>query len=215
MKITILGASGAIGALLVSRAAAAGHEVVAVSRGPLAAVPSGVRVERGSLSDVAFLTRTMQGSDVVLSALGLRLPGLAPWHRPEVPDFLDTSTAAIVQAMRQANVRRVLAVSSSGIGDSAPLLPGAFKVFIAVTAMRHAWPALNRMEASYFASGLDVTMVRPTGLSDGPATGTIVEPTKLVGRAEISRADVADWMLAEAARAEVRRAVVITTTGAA
>jgi len=156
----------------------------------------------------------MTGSDAVLSALGLKLPGLAPWNRPEVPDFLDVSSAAVVEAMRQANLRRLIAVSSSGIGDSASMLPGFFKVFIALTAMRHAWPALNRMEKIYGSSGLDVTMVRPTGLSNGPATGTIVEPTKLVGQAQISRADVADWMLAELARSDVRPAVVITTTGA-
>lgn len=215
MKVVVLGASGAIGRLLVQQAAAAGHQVVAVARGAVdVGGLTGVTVEQGSLTDVAFLSRVIAGADVVFSGLGLRLKGLAPWNTPEVPDFLDKSTAAIVTAMKTVGVRRAVVVSSSGIGDSAPLLPGFFKLFIAASAMRHVWPALNRMEEAWAKSGLDVTFVRPTGLSDGPATGKIVEPTKLVGQAQIARADVAAFMLQEAVRPDVRRAVVITTTGA-
>jgi putative NADH-flavin reductase len=215
MKVVVLGASGAIGRLLVQQAAAQGHQVVAVAR---SAVDfgglNGVVVEQGSLTDVAFLSRVLAGADVVFSGLGLRLKGLAPWNTPEVPDFLDKSTAAIVTAMKTVGVRRAIVVSSSGIGDSADQLPGFFKLFIKVTAMRHVWPALNRMEEAWAKSGLDVTFVRPTGLTDGPATGRVVEAPKLVGRAQIARADVAAFMLQEAARKDIRRAVVITTTGA-
>lgn len=213
MKVVVLGASGGIGRLLVEQAAARGVQVVAVARGVVEGLPSGVVVEQGSLTDVAFLSRVIAGADVVLSGLGLRLPGLAPWHSPEQADFLDKSTAAIVTAMKTVGARRAIVVSSSGIGDSAALLPGFFKLFIKATAMRHVWPALNRMEEAWQRSGLDVTMVRPTGLNDGPATGTVIVPTKLVGQSQIARADVAAFMLDEAAR-PLRRSVVITTTGA-
>jgi putative NADH-flavin reductase len=213
MKIAVLGASGGIGRLLVTSAAAAGHGVVAVSRGDVT-VPAGVRVMRGDLGNVVFLESCFDDCDVVVSCLGLRLKGLAPWNRPEVPDFLDSSADAIIAAMKGRGLRRLVAVSSSGIGDSAPMLPGFFKAFIALSAMRHVWPALNRMEERYADSGLDVTFVRPTGLSDGPATGNIVEAKTLVGQAQIARADVAAWILAELQRPQIRRAVVITTTGA-
>lgn len=214
MKVVVLGASGAVGRLLVQQAAGRGHHVVAVARSAVEGGPVGVTVEQGSLTDVAFLSRVIAGADVVLSALGLRLPGLAPWHTPEQPDFLDKSTAAIVTAMKTVGARRAIVVSSSGIGDSAAMLPGFFKAFTKVTALRHVWPALNRMEEAWQRSGLDVTFVRPTGLTDGPATGTVVVPTKLVGQASIARADVAAFMLDEAARPDLRRAVLITTTGA-
>ena len=213
MKMAVLGASGGIGRLLVTSAAAAGHGVVAVSRGDVT-VPDGVRVMRGDLGNVVFLESCFGDCDAVVSCLGLRLKGLAPWNRPEVPDFLDSSADATIAAMKGRGIRRLIAVSSSGIGDSAPMLPGFFKAFIALSAMRHVWPALNRMEERYADSGLDVTCVRPTGLSDGPATGNIVEPKKLVGQAQIARADVAAWILAELQRPQIRRAVVITTTGA-
>lgn len=216
MKLVVLGASGGVGRLLVEQAVAAGHDVVAVVRSSsqVPAFAPSVRVVRANLSDAAALADAFVGADAVLSALGLKLQGLAPWNQPEDKTFLDTSTAAIVRAMQQAGVKRVLAVSSSGIGDSEAILPGFFKVFIAASAMRHVWPALNRMEAAYTASGLDVCLVRPTGLTDGAATGTIVEASKLVGQSQIARADVAGFMLQEVQKPTMRRAVVITTTGA-
>lgn len=221
MKIVVLGASGAVGKLVCAQALANGDDVVAVARGQVVVEAEQtpgkgtLRIEQGDLTDVAFLTRVMAGADVVISGLGLRLKGLAPWNRPEVPDFLDRSTTAVVAAMKANGLRRAVVVSSAGIGDSAATTPGFFKVFVALTAMRHVWPALNRMEEAWAGSGLDVTLVRPTGLTDGEKTGTIVEAPKLIGQASIARADVAAFMLAEARRADIRRAVVITTLGAA
>ena len=217
MKLVVLGASGGVGRLVVEQAAAAGHDVVAVVRSSStvpASFPASVRVVRANMSDAAALAEAFVGADAVLSGLGLKLPGLAPWNQPEDPAFLDTSTAAIVSAMKQAGVKRAVVVSSSGIGDSASLLPGFFKVFIATSAMRHVWPALNRMEEAYTKSGLQTCLVRPTGLTDGPATGKIVEATKLVGQSQIARADVAAFMLQEVQKDTMRAAVVITTTGA-
>lgn len=215
MKVVVLGASGGVGRQLVEQAHAAGHDVLAVARaGSVVKEVPGVAIQRVDLRHADALVPLFQGADIVFSALGHRLAGLAPWNTPEQPDFLDVSTRAIIQAAKTAGVRRVVAVSSSGIGDSAALLPGFFKVFIRVTAMRHVWPALNRMEELYRASGLEVCLVRPTGLTDGPRTGQVVVPARLVGQAQISRADVAAFMLDEASRPAMRPAVVITTTGA-
>ncbi|MBM4281246.1 MAG: NAD-dependent epimerase/dehydratase family protein [Deltaproteobacteria bacterium] len=215
MKLAILGASGGIGRHLVTQALAAGHDVTAVARASSRLeAPPALSLVRGELDDVAVLTAAFRGGDAVLSSLGLKLPGLAPWMQAEDPGFLDRSSPAIVAAMQAAGVRRLLFVSSSGVGDSAALLPGFFKAFIAVTAMRTVFPALQRMEDIFFASGLDVCAVRPTGLSDGPAAGKVVVPKRLVGQAQIARADVAAWMLQTVAQAAVPKSTVLTTTGA-
>jgi nucleoside-diphosphate-sugar epimerase len=215
MKLAILGASGGIGRHLVSQAVAAGHAVTIVARASSKLdVPANVKVVRGAVDDERVLADAFAGCDAVLSSLGLKLPGLSPWAKAEDPEILDRSSPAIVAAMKAAGVRRLLFVSSSGVGDSAALLPGFFKVFIAVTAMRSVFPALQRMEDVFFASGLAVCAVRPTGLSDGPATGTIVVPVKLVGQAQIARADVAAWMLQTVSQTSMPRTAVLTTTGA-
>lgn len=215
MRVVILGASGGCGAALVDAAVAAGHAVVAVVR-PASKLPdrAGVDARRGDLGDASFLASCFEGADVVLSALGLRLSGIAPWSTAEDPTFLTRSTPAIVAAARSAGVRRVLAISAGGVGDSWPIMPGFFKAFIRLTALRIAYAELEVMERVYLDSGLDVCLCRPTGLTDGPATGQVVVAASLTGRATISRADVAAWMLAAATAATAPRTALITVTGA-
>lgn len=215
LKVTVLGASGGVGRLLVEQAAKRGHDVIAVAR-PSSSVsaPSGVTVMKGDLESEAFLRECVRGRDVVLSALGLKLQGLAPWNKPERPDFLRASTDALIAAMKAEGVRRVCAVSSGGVGDSADIIPGFFKMFVAMSAMKRVFVELDAMEQRYFQSGLEVCVVRPSGLTDEPATGKVVVTKKFTGRATISRADVAAYMLDQAEKsAFTERSPVITVTG--
>jgi putative NADH-flavin reductase len=216
MKLVVLGASGGCGRLLVTQAAARGHAVTAVARASSRLdVPANVRALRGALDDEAFLRDALRGADAVLSALGLRLPGIAPWSRPDDPTFLDRSTPAVVRAMKAEGVRRAVVISAGGVGDSYEAVPGAFKLFIKTSALRHVYPALARMERVWLESDLDVCIARPTGLTDEPATGRAKAVTHVVGRATIPRADVAAWMLdaLEAPRSEARTPM-LTVTGA-
>lgn len=215
MKIVILGASGGCGRELVKQALARGHEVTAAAR-PTSGyqAPEGAALVRGSVFDGAFLEETFRGHDVVMSALGLRLPGLSPFAKPEVPDLLSRASPIIVEAMRSAGVGRLIAISAGGVGDSYAWMPAIFKAFIKTTALRKAYAELEVMERVLFASGLDVCCCRPTGLSDEPATGEARVVTKVSGRAMIPRADVAAWMLdAIEAPTFAERCPVITVTG--
>lgn len=195
MKLVVLGASGGIGGHLVTEALARGHEVTAVTR-PTSkfTAPAGVRALTGDLTDEAFLRTAIQGADAVLSALGLRMPGIAPWHRPEDPTFASRATTAVVAAMKAEGVSRIVVVSAGGVGESRAAVPAFFRVMIATTALRHAYADLARVEQTLLASGLDVCIARPGGLGDGPPTRKVaVVPT--IGPAQIARADVACWML--------------------
>lgn len=215
MHLAILGASGGCGRHLVTQALERGHQVTAVVRpSSTLAVPPAVRVERGDFADRAFLTRALEGCDAVLSAVGIKLKSLAPWSRPEVPDFLTRSTPALVDAMKAAGVKRVIAVSAGGVGDSAQQVPGVFRVMLKTTALKHAYAELEVMERALLASGLDVCLPRPTGLTDGPRTGQVKVCTSFSGRATISRADVAAWMLDEVAKPTLaHRTPMISVTG--
>jgi putative NADH-flavin reductase len=216
MKLVVLGASGGCGRLLVTQAAARGHTVTAVARASSRLdAPSGVRALRGALDDEGFLREAVRGADAVLSALGLRLPGIAPWSRPEDPGFLDRSTPAVVRAMKAEGVGRAVVISAGGVADSYEEMPAAFKMFIRGSALRHVYPALARMEKTWLESGLDVCIPRPTGLTDESATGRCRVVARVEGRATIPRADVAAWMLdALAAPRFEARTPLLTVTGA-
>lgn len=216
MKLVVLGASGGCGQQLVAQGSARGHEVTAVVRSSTWQPPSGVRVERGDLTSEAFLRQAVRGADAVASALGLRIKGLAPWNKPEQPDFLSRSTPALVAAMKTEGVRRVIAISAGGVGDSREKMPGFFRAFIALTALKHAYAELAVMERLLLESGLDVSIPRPSGLTDGPATGAVKIVETFKGRATISRADVAGWMLSQLEQPQLstQRTPSITVTGA-
>jgi putative NADH-flavin reductase len=216
MKVVVLGASGGCGKALVQQAIARGYDVTAVVRASSKLDVTGVRVLRGDLTDVAFLRTAVHGADVVFSALGMRLQSLAPWAKGEDPTFLSRSTPALVAALKAEGVQRLVAISAGGVGDSLKDMPGMFRLFIAATALRHAYVELDAMERTMIASGLDVCICRPTGLTDGPKVGGVHVNAKLKGRATISRADVAAWMLNEAEKPGFAHVTpVITVTGAA
>jgi len=135
MKIAVIGASGACGRQLVTRALALGHTVSSVVRdsSELPETP-GVRVFRGDLTDASFLAEALDGSDAALSALGFRIGGIAPWHKPPDPAFLEDSAKAIVAAAGKAGVGRLMAISSGGVGDSWDIVPAAFRFFVPLDA---------------------------------------------------------------------------------
>lgn len=216
MKLAILGASGGCGAHLVTQAQERGHEVTAVVRSVAWHPPAGVRVYRGNLANVDFLRAALKGQEAVLSALGLRIAGLAPWRKPEQPDFLVRSTSALLEAMKAEGVRRLEAISAGGVGDSRAQMPGAFKAMIALTSLKFAYGELEKMEQLMLASGLDVCLCRPSGLTDGPATGQVRVATRYAGRPTISRADVASWMLDQLDQSPFpHRTPLISVTGVA
>jgi putative NADH-flavin reductase len=198
MRVAILGASGGVGQELVAQAVAAGHEVTAITRASSRVnLPEGVRHVTADLTDAAALGGAIRGVDVVISALGLRMGGIAPWQRPEVPDFLTRATPALVSAMKAEGIDRVIAVSAAGASESLAVTPLPFRIFLAVSALRHAYRELDEMERVLRGSGLDVCLCRPGGLSNGPKTGLPRLVDRLTGAGTIARADVAAWMIAQ------------------
>lgn len=71
MRITVFGATGAVGSRAVQEALSRGHEVTAVSRQALQSskeAASGPQVRRGDASDPADVARLSRGQDLVISA---------------------------------------------------------------------------------------------------------------------------------------------------
>ena len=216
MHLAIVGASGGCGRHLVQQALAAGHTITAIGRSSsdLSHAPEASQ-RRGDVGDEAFLTEAFSGAEVVLAAIGLKLSGISPFARCEDPTLLRRAGPAIARAAEAASVRRILAISAGGVGDSYAQMPGFFKALIATTSLRIAYRELERFEAALFAGSVETCCVRPTGLTDAPATGEAVVAHRLSGRATIPRADVAAFMLAHLDGDPPGRGPVITVTGAA
>jgi putative NADH-flavin reductase len=217
MKLTIFAATGGIGRQALEQAVAQGHDVTAVVRSPKK-LSRQVRVVAADLAapDPATLESAVKGADAVLSGLGARSSsdtGVA-WR----------GTRAIVQAMKAADVRRIVVVSAAPIGTvPSPGRPNPPKhdpgdgFFVRnllgpliKAALRKHFADLAMMEDVLRDSGLDWTVVRPPRLTDGPVTGAYrtAYGQNLLRGLLISRADVAHFMLRALRQPETCKRVV-------
>jgi len=211
MKITIIAATGGVGRQLVSQALAAGHDVTAVARNP-AKLPPDVRAAGAArLVTVDFahpdrqaLESAVAGADAVLSALGP--------HSNSDAGIAAPGTRVIIDAMRAAGVRRIVAISAAPVATTpSPGRPhpprhdpgeGFFMrqagTRIAKILFGKVYDDLARMEDILRDSGLDWTILRPPQLTGKPLTGRYrtARGRNLRGGRNIPRADVAHYMLA-------------------
>ena len=206
MRLLVFGATGGTGRALLEQGLAQGHQMTAFVRNPAALeARPGLTIIQGDVTEAAAVGRAVAGHEAVLSALGPRggqygvLPG---------------GVQNIVAAMSQAGVRRLMHVSSFGVGDSLAQMGWVARQIVVPLFLRKALDEKEIEEGIIRASDLDWIIARPGGLEDGPRTGVyrcITDPREKVGQPRIARADVADFMLQNLADERfVRRAVGLT-----
>ncbi len=198
MRLSVLGATGGIGKLLLPLALEHGHEVTAFARalekitrnGAASSVSlRGLRVLGGDLYNASQMADAIRGSDAVLSAFGPST--LRPTHLRR--DFGRT----LVQALRAAGVCRFIHVSSAFCFEDEG---GLLYTIMTNTLFRNVTHDHRDADNEMAQPDLDWTILRPPRLLDGPATN---KPRVAVGHLPpkaltISRADVAAFMLQEA-----------------
>ncbi len=133
MHILVTGGAGYIGSVVAAELLRDGHTVTVYDnlyKGHTAAVPKGARFVRGDLFDTDLLTRTLRegGCDAVMHFAALSLVGEsvaepALYFRNNV-----AGTIALLDAMRAADVRRLIFSSTAAVygqPDSTPIYEDA------------------------------------------------------------------------------------------
>lgn len=161
MKVTIFGATGTIGRLLVNQALAQGHTVTAFTRAPdkIKQPAPNLSIINGDVRDTAAVADAVRNQDAVICALGMPLlnkDGLRA-----------TGTRNIVAAMEEAGIKRFVCLSGLGAGDSWNLLPLHYKYLIVPLLMRRLFEDHNAQEAFVRKSPLDWIIVRPSNFAKG------------------------------------------------
>ncbi|MFZ1104031.1 MAG: SDR family NAD(P)-dependent oxidoreductase, partial [Hyphomicrobiaceae bacterium] len=115
--VLVIGASRGIGLETVRYALAAGHRVRALARGAAAIAIEHVQLERVAADALnrAAVTKALEGADAVIETLG------APSDIGTVlrgTRLFSAATRILVDAMRERGVRRLVAVTGLGAGDS-------------------------------------------------------------------------------------------------
>jgi uncharacterized protein YbjT (DUF2867 family) len=213
MTIVVFGANGQTGRLLTRRALDKGHSVVAVTRHPedFPFADPHLTVAKADVREPSSLAAAVRGADAVVSTLGV------PFSTRPI-DTYSVGMRNIVDAMRSTGVRRLVVVSSTGAyhypnRKETPFALRIFEPVITRTIGRTTYDDQRRMEDVVRASGLDWSVVRPSGLFD------LAEPTNYVaGEVDpvggfTARIDLADYMITLADDPSAAgKTVVLSTT---
>lgn len=203
MNVLVFGATGKTGSLVVQRALSKGHTVSVLVRDPARFNVPGVRVFTGNATNHADVLAAMPGQQAIIETIG----GTTPYKTTH----LETDTAnAVIAAMSEEHVPRLISVTMMGIGSSRAQAPFWYRNLLMPTFLRGSTRDKTSKEAAIRASGLDFVIVRPPILKDDPATGRVlVLPTKSIGHI-ITRADLANFLVEQLyTDANLNRAITV------
>jgi putative NADH-flavin reductase len=187
MRIAVFGASGRTGRLVVERAAAEGHDVIAIVRSvPDRAIAGASRTQVVALDDRSDVAAALAEVDAVIWAAG----PIAGVTQTEVSDALRVA----IEAMRDADVRRIVVTTNGTVLTDAEVT-GEY----ANVAAEH-----RRNLAALRTSDLGWTVLAAPYLKDEPPLDRVESvvdakaPGRWLTRADFARAlvdavDRIDW----------------------
>lgn len=212
MKIAVFGANGPTGRILTAQALDAGHVVTAVTRRPhdFPLSAPGLRVVGADVYNFEDVSAVIEGNDAVLSTLGV------PYSRQPITVY-SVGTANIIRAMGKHGVRRLVCVSSSATDTTAGphggfLFDKVLQPLVTKLLGKTLYEDMRRMETAVAASGLDWTIMRPSGLFETESITDYKMAVDYINGIFTSRTDLADSMLQQLTSVEfVRKTVAVAT----
>jgi putative NADH-flavin reductase len=168
----------------------------------LSALGSGVLV--GPLIAVVLASQVVARFAHLTGPVGwlirIGVPVLAVFLLNGRTNTLSEGTKNILRGMEQVGVKRLVCESSLGIGDSKGQLGFLYNYVLIPILLRNIFADKEIQEKLIGESNLDWVIVRPAALSNGPKTRVYrsgFDTTDRSIQAKISRADVAEFMLAQ------------------
>ncbi len=190
MVVTVFGASGQTGRLVVQELLDKGHTVRAFLRDPnkLSIFNTRLEVIAGDARDKVAVDQAIKGADAVISALGST--------RKEKDPVFSAAMKIIIAAMAKHGCKPISVISAQGVGsepDDGLALP--LRIFRKL--LGEPIRDMRRMEDELKACDLEWTILRPGGLYDQPLGDyEVVEGNAIRGGGRTRRADLADALVA-------------------
>ena len=193
MQLAVFGATGGTGRALVATALEHGWTVRAFVRtqaGATLPLPSGLDVVHGDPERPEDIRQAVHGASAVCCAFGPRPRDPRPFCAP--------FTRRIVDAMREARVRRLVCITGAMIGELPPNVSAALRAMAMVARRRLPAVMADRaeQEAIVVRSALEWTLVKPPRLTTAVRTGSVhADPALPVGLlSRIGRQDLAEFV---------------------
>ena len=228
--VVVIGATGRVGRQVVKQLVSQGVETRCLVRDEEKAQMQdclhGAMLFKGDVTDLSSLMAVTEGAGAVIDCHGVNPPRLTkvtdlfthPRHLLDSPYTINfLGTKRVIAAMSMNGVGKLVRVTGALTGRSAFLLPVAiFNLLLSMTCKWH-----ERSEIAIRESGIDYTVIRPTGIRDElPAresgrclvliAGDSDETAKLPGK--ISLRDVAELCVASLKEARLSKATVVVSS---
>jgi len=179
MKLLVIGSTGQTGRHILEQGLRRGHQITAFSRRSqeLATVQGLAGVIQGDATHLEDVRRAVQGQDAIIAS-----------------GASSAMVRALIPAMQEAGVRRLIITSSRSVVATKPRFP----IALAWLFFRAAYADLARAEGVLEASDLDWSVVRATMLTNKPYTGRVhidYEANATGGEMTLTRADYAMTLL--------------------
>jgi uncharacterized protein YbjT (DUF2867 family) len=195
-KVLVIGASRGIGLETVKAALRAGHNVRALARSAASIPIQDAKLDKvaGDALDGNTIRNSLQGVEAVIQTLGV---DFAPRLIFQGTSLFSQSTRILVDAMKAAGLRRLLAVTGLGAGDSRGHGGLLYDAVVFPVLLKRVYDDKDVQEWIIRSSGLDWTLARPGLLTNRTATGgyRVLTAPKDWRFGTISRTDVAEFLV--------------------
>lgn len=171
MKVIIFGATGFSGQAILANSIKQGHEVTILVR-DASKIPinhQNLTIVEGNVLNPQTVASVLHHQEAVIQCLGVSGKGDG---KPTT--FISDATKIIVDEMQNKKIKRLIAMSNVGAGNSIAFQPWFFTKIILPYFMKWLKVIIedkNRMEPIIMNSNLDWTIVRCPNIVDKPAKG--------------------------------------------
>ena len=198
MKVVIFGATGFSGKAILNEALAKDYQVTILVRNTKAVnvQHKNLTIVEGNVLDNREVNKVLQNQDAVIQCLGVNGKGDG---KPTT--FVSDANKIIMDEMSKSNVKRLIAMSIAGSGNSINFVPWIVKKIALPYFMKWLQVLIddkNRMEPMIMKTQLDWTIVRCAGIIDKPAKGKVNDTLTGKGlKFAITLTDMAKFMVTQ------------------
>lgn len=192
MNLTVFGATGLTGNLVVELALTAGHQVTVLTRNAskFKSHHTNLKVLQGDARSYPDVEKALIGSDVVIHCLGIGGKG-----NGERESIVSDSVKAIISAMQKTGTTRIICMSNIGAGESGTWI---YKRVVLPIFLRWLRPIIrdkNEMEAALRSSTVEWISVRLPNIVPGPTKSVRTSNDGKNLRFSITAASVAKFLI--------------------
>ena len=169
--VVVAGATGRAGSFVVEALLERGYQVRALLVKPFdppqppGLQKEGVELHYGDLTSVASLSKVMEGTQFVISAIGSK----KPFSKKENDKIDNMGNQNLAQAAKAQAVKHVVVISSTGVGNSKDAVPFIYRLLMGpiLTAKGKSEEFIRTLE-------IDYTIIRPGGYAGEELSGKTV-----------------------------------------